>query len=91
MRVMLQDKQKPYYCTEHHYVNAEAASIESGLFYSGRSAGNLSEVRASIKEETSLRAEKAMGGGCRQKSADAVILPDRSLWKDKSAHAGRKG
>jgi hypothetical protein len=91
MWVMLQDKQKPYYCTEHHHVNAEATSIESELPYSGRSAGNLLEVHASAKEETSFRAKKAMGVWCRQKSAEAVVLRDRSLWKDKSTHARRKG
>jgi hypothetical protein len=91
MRVMLQNKQKPYYCTEHPHVNAEVTSIESELPYSGRSAGNLLEVRASAKEETSFRAKKAMGVWCRQKSAEAVVLRDRSLWKDKSTHARRKG
>ena len=59
--------------------------------YSGRSAGKLSEVRESAEEETSLRTGKAMDVWCGQKSADAVVLPDRSLWKDKSTHAGRKG
>lgn len=89
--MMLHNKQKPHYCTEHHHVNAEATSIESELPYSGRSAGNLLEGRASAKEETLLRAKKAMGVWCRQKSAEAIVLRDRSLWKDKSTHARRKG
>jgi hypothetical protein len=60
MRVMLLNKQKPYYCTEHHHVNAEATSIESGLSYSGRSDTNLSEVRESAEEETTFKVQKAM-------------------------------
>ena len=65
MRVMLLNKQKPYYCTEYHCVNAEATSIESGLSYSGRSDTNLSEVRESAGEGTafkpdSYRVQKAM-------------------------------
>ena len=77
---------KPYYCMEHHYVNAEATSIESGLSYSGRSACNLSAVRESAKEETSVRAGKAMAAWCAQKSAEAVVLPVTSLWKNKRSH-----
>ena len=60
MWVMLLNKQKPYYCTEHHRVNAEATSIESGLSYSGRSDTNLSEVRESAEEETTFKVQKAM-------------------------------
>lgn len=60
MRVMLLNKQKPYYCMECHHVNAEATSIESGLSYSGRSDANLSEGRESAEEETTFKAQKAM-------------------------------
>ena len=86
MRVMLPNKQKPYYCMEHHHVNAEATSIESGLSYSGRSARIPSEVRASAEEETAFRVIKAMDVWCQQKSAEVVVLPDTSLWKDKRSH-----
>ena len=60
IRVMLLNKQKPYCCTEHHHVNAEATSIESGLSYSGRSDINLLEVRESAEEETTFKVQKAM-------------------------------
>ncbi len=91
MRVMLHNKQKPYYCTEHHYVNAEATSIESGLSYSGRSVSNLSKVRESAKEETTSKAGKAMGAWCRQKSAEVVVLADTSHQKGWRSHKDRKG
>ena len=71
--MMLHNKQKPYYCTAPHHVNAEATSIESGLSYSGRSACNPLEVRESAKEETTFKAGKAMGAWCRQKSAEVVV------------------
>ena len=58
MWVMLLNKQKPYYCTEHYHVNAGATSIESGLSYSGRSDTNLSEARESAEEETTFRVQK---------------------------------
>jgi hypothetical protein len=64
MWVMLHNKQKPYYCMEHFYVNTEATSIESGLSYSGRSGCKLSEVRGSAKEETAAKAGKAIGVWC---------------------------
>jgi hypothetical protein len=73
MRVMLQNKQKPCYCTEHHHVNAEAASIESGLSYCGRSVCNPSEVRERAKEETAFKAGKVMNVWCRQKSAEVIV------------------
>lgn len=91
MWVMLLNKQKPYYCTEHHHVNAEATSIESGLSYSGRSVHNPSEVRESAEEETTIKAGKAMVVWCRQKSAEAVVLLDMSPWKDGRSHQNRKG
>ena len=81
--MMLLNKQKPYYCTEHHYVNAEAASIESKLSYSGRSAGDLSKVRASAEEETLFKARKAMGVWCRQKSAEAIVGRKRAISRSK--------
>ena len=73
MRVMLHNKQKPYYCMGHHHVNAEATSIESGLSYSGRSACNLSEARESAKEETAFKAVKVINVWCRQKSAEVLV------------------
>ena len=73
MRVMLHDKQKPYYCIDHQYVNTEATSIESGLSYSGRSACNPLAVRESTKEETTSKVDKAMGDWCRKKSAEVVV------------------
>jgi hypothetical protein len=81
MRVMLLNKQKPYYCMEHHFVNTEATSIESGLSYSGRSGCNPSAVRESAQEETAFKAGKAMGGWCGQKSAEVVVLKDTSHTK----------
>ena len=76
--MMLHNKQKPYYCTEHHYVNTEATSIESGLSYSGRSVCNPSAVRESAKEETAAKAGKAMVVWGKQKSAEVVVLADTS-------------
>ncbi len=78
MRVMLPNKQKPYYCMEHSSVNTEATSIESGLSYSGRSVCNLSEARESAKEETTVKAGKAIIVWCMQKSAEVVVLLDTS-------------
>jgi hypothetical protein len=43
---------------EHHFVNTEATSIESGLSYFGRSVGNPLTVRESAKEETAVKARK---------------------------------
>ena len=74
MRVMLHNKQKPYYCMECHYVNTEATSIESGLSYRGRSVCNLSAARKSAKEETTFKAGKAIIVWCMQKSAEVVVL-----------------
>ncbi len=71
--MMLHNKQKPYYCMEHHYVNTEATSIESGLSYSGRSVFNPSKARESAREETASKAGKVMGVWCRQKSAEVVV------------------
>ena len=85
--MMLHDKQKPYYCMEHHYVNAEATSIESGLSYSGRSACNPSEVRESAKEETAFKAGKAMNVWCRQKSAEVVVGQDTSCQPEERSMA----
>lgn len=74
MRVMLHNKQKPYYCMERHYVNTEATSIESGLSYRGRSVSNPSAACESVKEETTAKADKPMAVWCRQKSAEVVVL-----------------
>lgn len=60
------------YCTDHHNVNTEATSIESGLFYPGRSACNLSKVCANSGEETIARI--IMVNWYRQKSAEVVVL-----------------
>lgn len=45
---------KALYCTEYHYVDTEATSIESGLSYPGRSLYNLSETSAIVLEETMI-------------------------------------
>ncbi len=58
---------------EHHNVNAEAASIESGLSYSGRSVCDPLEMRESAKEETVFKAGKVMNVWCRQKSAEVIV------------------
>lgn len=58
--MMLLNKQKPDYCTDYHYVNVEATSIESELSYPGRSVFNPSAVCENAKEETSSKAIKAM-------------------------------
>jgi hypothetical protein len=79
MRVMLQNKQKPYYCMEHLYVNTEATSIESGGTYPGRSGYNPSEVRESAKEETAAKAGEAIADWCTQKSAEVVVLQGDEL------------
>jgi hypothetical protein len=47
---------KALHCLEHYDVNTEAAFIESGLSYSGRSAGNPLAVRESTKKETAIKA-----------------------------------
>jgi hypothetical protein len=73
MWVMLHNKQKPDYCTEHQDVNTAATSIESGLSYSGRSGRNLSAVRESAYEETRFKANKAMDVWCSQKSAEVIV------------------
>ncbi len=88
MRVMLHNKQKPYYCMEHPYVNTEATSIESGLSYPGRSVCNLSAARESVKEETASKAGKAIDEWCMQKSAEVVVLADTS--RAESVEASRK-
>lgn len=43
---------KALYCTEYHYVDAEATSIESGLSYPRRSSCILSRASAIAVEET---------------------------------------
>ena len=53
--MMLQDKQKPYYCAEHQDVNVEVTWTESGYTYPERSGTNLTEVRASAEVETIVR------------------------------------
>ncbi len=58
---------------EHHHVNTEVTSIESGLSYSGRSVCNLSEARESAKEETAFKAGKAIDEWCMQKSAEVIV------------------
>jgi len=63
---------KALYCTEHHNVNTEATSIESGLPYPGRSACNLSKVCANAGEETIARI--IMANWYRQKSAEVIVL-----------------
>ena len=90
MRVMLHNKQKPCYCMEHHYVNTEATSIESGLSYSGRSVCNPSEVQESAKEETAAKAGKAMVVWCRQKSAEVVVLKGYEPPQMRRSHNSRK-
>ena len=90
MRVMLHNKQKPWTAWSIRCVNAEATSIESGLSYSGRSAGNRSAVRASAKEGTSVKAKKAMTVWCRQKSAEVVVLERYEPRQSGRAHNGRK-
>ena len=43
---------KARYCTEHHHVNAEATSIESGSSYPGRSDAMLAEGEAQREATT---------------------------------------
>ncbi len=63
---------KARYCTEHHNVNTEAISIESGSSYPGRSARDLSTVCANAGEGTIVRIIMANCHG--QKSAEVVVL-----------------
>ena len=63
---------KALYCTEHHHVNTEATSIESGLSYPGRSASNRSKVCANTREGTVVRIRMTNWYG--QKSAEVVVL-----------------
>ena len=63
---------KARYCTEHHHVNTEATSIESGLSYPGRSACNRSKICANIGEGTVVRIMMTIW--YRQKSAEVVVL-----------------
>lgn len=50
--MMLHNKQKARYCTEHHHVNTEATSIESGSSYPGRSDVMLAEGEAQPEAAT---------------------------------------
>ena len=43
---------KALYCTDHHHVNTEATSIESGPSYPGRSDAMLAEGEAHPKAAT---------------------------------------
>lgn len=63
---------KARYCTEYHYVDTGATSIESGLPYPRRSPYNLSRASAIVVEETVDSI--IMSIWYREKSADSIVL-----------------
>lgn len=63
---------KALYCTEYHYVDTGATSIESRLPYPRRSPYNLSRASAIVVEETVDSI--IMPIWYREKSADSIVL-----------------
>jgi len=62
---------KARYCTEYHYVDTGATSIESGLPYPRRSPCNPSRASAIVVEETIFRSTMIIW--YREKSAEAIV------------------
>lgn len=63
---------KALYCTECHYVDTGATSIESGWPYPRRSSYNLSRASAIVVEETVDSIIISIW--YRKKSADSIVL-----------------
>lgn len=86
--MMLQNKQKPYYCAEHQDVNVEVTWTESGYTYPERSGTTLTEVRASAEVETYVILRVTLWQ--HQKSAEVIVSLKRVPEKPGKSHKRTK-